>query len=171
MRIGQGVDVHAFAPHTGGPLILGGVAIPHDRSLAGHSDGDAALHALTDALLGAAALGDIGTLVGVDEPATRGVDSRVFLRAALRQVRGQGWCVANVDVTILAQRPRLAPHIPAMRDTIAHDLAVASDRVSVKASTTDRLGFTGRGEGIAVFAVALLAAAHTHDPGGSAAAP
>lgn len=158
-RIGQGVDVHAFDQGAGRPLRLGGVEIPEGPPLAGHSDADVVLHALVDALLGAAALGDLGSLVGVDEPGTAGADSAGFVTAALDLVGGEGYAVGNVDVTVIAQRPRLAGHREAMRGRIADLLGVDVGAVSLKATTTDRLGFIGRGEGIACTAVALLVAA------------
>ncbi len=154
MRIGQGFDVHAFAP--GRPLILGGVTIPYDRGLQGHSDADVLLHALCDALLGALALGDIGQYFPDSDPAWQGADSRVLLRAVMGKVHGHGWRLGNLDCTLIAQAPRLASHIPAMRAHIAADCAVEVSQVSVKATTTERLGFTGRGEGIAAQAVVLL---------------
>lgn len=156
MRIGQGFDVHALVP--GRKLIIGGVHIPHDRGLAGHSDADVLLHAVCDALLGAAALGDIGTHFPDTDARYRGADSRALLRAAASLVRAGNWRIANVDTTIVAQAPRMAPHIEAMRGNIAADLGIAMSAVSVKAKTTERLGFTGRGEGIAAEAVALLVA-------------
>jgi 2-C-methyl-D-erythritol 2,4-cyclodiphosphate synthase len=154
IRVGQGFDVHALV--EGRPLILGGVAIPYERGLLGHSDADALLHALCDALLGAAALGDIGRHFPDTDPTWRGADSRDLLRAVAAKVRAAGFDVGNVDATIVAQAPRMAPHIPAMVACIAADLGIAPDRVNVKAKTTERLGFTGRGEGIAAEAVALL---------------
>jgi 2-C-methyl-D-erythritol 2,4-cyclodiphosphate synthase len=154
IRVGQGFDVHALV--EGRPLILGGVTIPYERGLLGHSDADALLHALCDALLGAAALGDIGRHFPDTDPAWRGADSRDLLRAVASKVRAAGFAVGNVDATIVAQAPRMAPHIPAMVANIAADLGIAPDRVNVKAKTTERLGFTGRGEGIAAEAVALL---------------
>lgn len=156
MRIGQGFDVHAFK--EGGRLILGGVEIPHARGLAAHSDGDVLLHALCDALLGAAALGDIGVHFPDSDPAYRGVDSRQLLRSVVTKVQAQGLRVGNADLTLVAQAPRLAPYIDAMRNTVADDLQVERGRVNVKATTTEHLGFTGRGEGIAAFAVVLLEA-------------
>jgi 2-C-methyl-D-erythritol 2,4-cyclodiphosphate synthase len=159
MRIGQGFDVHALVP--GRKLIIGGVDIPHDRGLEGHSDADVLLHAITDALLGAAALGDIGRHFPDADPAYRGADSRTLLRAVVAKVRAAGYAVANVDATIIAQAPKMAPHVPAMVANIAADLGVEAMRVNVKAKTTERLGFIGRGEGIAAEAVALLAAAPT----------
>jgi len=154
MRIGQGFDVHAF--QDGGTLVLGGVHVPHDQSLQAHSDGDVLLHALCDALLGAAALGDIGNHFPDTDAQYRGADSRTLLRAVAEKLRAGGWRLANADMTVIAQAPRLAPHIDAMRANIAADLQVTTDRISVKATTTEHLGFTGRREGIAAFAVVLL---------------
>ena len=159
VRIGQGVDVHAFDPSPARVLRLGGVTIPDAPGLAGHSDADVVLHALVDALLGAAALGDLGELVGVDLPATEGADSARFVAQALDRIGAAGWAVGNVDVTVLAQRPRLSGHREAMRRRVAELLGLDVGAVSVKASTTDRLGFVGRAEGIACTAVALLVAA------------
>ena len=155
MRIGQGFDVHALVP--GRKLIVGGVEIPFERGLEGHSDADVLLHAITDALLGAAALGDIGRHFPDTDPAYRGADSRALLRAAMAKVGAAGYSVANVDATIIAQAPKMAPHIPAMIAFIAADLGLKPGQVNVKAKTTERLGFTGRGEGIAAEAVVLLA--------------
>jgi len=154
MRIGHGFDVHAFGGE--GPLIIGGVRIPYDTGLLAHSDGDVALHALTDALLGAAALGDIGKLFPDTDQAYKGADSRELLREAMRQIALKGWRVGNVDVTIMAQAPKMLPHSPQMRINIAEDLGIHMDDVNVKATTTEKLGFVGRGEGIACEAVALL---------------
>jgi len=154
MRIGHGFDVHAFTP--GARLVLGGVTIPHDCGLAAHSDGDVLIHALCDALLGAAGLGDIGRHFPDTDPRYAGIDSRVLLRQVIGRLREQGLRVGNVDTTVVAQAPRLAPHVEAMRANLAEDLRVAVGQVNVKATTTERLGFTGRGEGIAAFAVALL---------------
>lgn len=154
-RIGQGFDVHVFA--AGRKLILGGVEIPHERGLLGHSDADALLHAITDAILGAAGLGDIGRLYPDDDPRHAGADSRVLLRGALAAVRQAGWRVVNVDATVIAQAPKISPHAAAMRANIAADLEIVPEAVNVKGKTTERLGFTGRGEGIAAEAVALLA--------------
>lgn len=156
MRIGHGYDVHAFG--DGDFIILGGVQIPHDRGLLAHSDGDVVLHALTDAILGAAALGDIGRHFPDTDPQFKGADSRVLLRHALGLVQAKGWKVGNVDVTIAAQAPKLAPHIEHMRVRVAEDLKVDLDQVNIKATTTEKLGFVGRKEGIAVDAVALLLA-------------
>ena len=155
MRIGQGFDVHALV--TGRKLIVGGVEIPYERGLEGHSDADVLLHAITDALLGAASLGDIGRHFPDSDPAFKGADSRTLLRAAVARVRSAGFAVMNVDATVIAQAPRMAPHIPAMVANIAADLGLPGSQVNVKAKTTERLGFAGRGEGIAAEAVALLA--------------
>lgn len=156
MRIGHGFDVHAFGPDR--PLILGGVRIDHPLGLVAHSDGDVLIHALCDALLGAAGLGDIGKHFPDTDPRYAGADSRVLLRSVVARLHELGWAVANADVTVVAQAPRLAPHIEAMRTHLADDLAVGSDQVNVKATTSEGLGFTGRKEGIAAFAVALLTA-------------
>lgn len=155
-RIGQGYDAHRFT--NGEAIIIGGVKIPYSKSLAAHSDGDVALHALCDALLGAAALGDIGKHFPDTDAQYKGVDSRLLLRHVYGKVREQGYGVVNVDVTIIAQAPKMAPHIPAMREHIAADLNIAVDAVNVKATTTEGMGFEGRGEGISSMAVALLAA-------------
>jgi 2-C-methyl-D-erythritol 2,4-cyclodiphosphate synthase len=157
MRIGHGYDVHCFG--DGDFITLGGVRIPHRAGLVAHSDGDVLLHALSDALLGAAALGDIGKHFPDNDPRFKGADSRVLLRHVVALVRAKGWGVGNVDATIVAQAPKMAPHIDAMRAFIAQDLQVEIDQVNVKATTTEKLGFTGREEGIAVHAVALLLAA------------
>jgi 2-C-methyl-D-erythritol 2,4-cyclodiphosphate synthase len=154
LRIGQGFDVHALV--AGRKLVIGGVHIPCDRGLEGHSDADVLLHAITDAILGAAALGDIGRHFPDTDPTHRGADSRALLRSAVQLARDTGFHVINVDATIVAQAPKMAPHIPAMVEHIAADLAVPPSHVNVKAKTTERLGFTGRGEGIAAEAVALL---------------
>lgn len=155
MLIGQGIDAHRFAP--GRPLVLGGVRIEHDQGLAAHSDGDVAIHALCDALLGAAGLGDIGRHFPDTDPQYAGIDSRILLRGVMTSLRGRGLSVHNADLTLVAQRPRLAPYIPAMCEVLAADLGCPRERVNVKATTTERMGFTGRGEGIAAFAVVLLA--------------
>ncbi|HXZ50436.1 MAG TPA: 2-C-methyl-D-erythritol 2,4-cyclodiphosphate synthase [Burkholderiales bacterium] len=154
MRIGQGFDAHAFA--AGRRLVLGGVTIAHARGLAGHSDADALLHAICDALLGAAALGDIGRHFPDSDAQYKDADSRMLLRAVAAKLAAQGLRAANVDATVVAQAPRLAPHIPQMIANIAADLGLARDRVNVKATTTERLGFAGREEGIAAMAVALV---------------
>ncbi len=155
MRIGQGYDAHRFEP--GKPLVLGGVPIAHDEGLKAHSDGDVLIHALCDALLGAAGLGDIGRHFPDSDPAYAGADSRDLLRAVVGQLHDRGWQVENVDLTAVAQKPKLAPYIDAMRRVLAVDLQVNPQQVNVKATTTEGMGFTGRGEGIAAYAVALLA--------------
>lgn len=157
-RVGQGFDVHALV--EGRPLIIGGVTIPYPRGLAGHSDADVLLHALTDALLGAAALGDIGRHFPDTDPRFKGADSRVLLRHAAQLVREAGWQIGNVDMTIVAQAPKMAPHIPQMVACIAADLGIEPGCVNVKAKTTERLGFTGREEGIAADAICLLHLGH-----------
>jgi 2-C-methyl-D-erythritol 2,4-cyclodiphosphate synthase len=154
MRIGHGYDVHRFG--EGDWIILGGVRIAHRQGLIAHSDGDVLLHALTDALLGAAGLGDIGQHFPDTDERFRGADSRELLREALVLVQGKGWRVGNMDATIVAQAPKMAPHIPAMADIIASDLQVDPDQVNIKATTTEQLGFVGREEGIAAHAVVLL---------------
>lgn len=156
MRIGHGYDVHRFTEGTF--ITLGGVQIPHTLGLLAHSDGDVLLHALSDALLGAAALGDIGKHFPDSDPTFKGADSRVLLRHVVGLIHAKGWQVNNVDATIIAQAPKMAPHIDSMRGRIAEDLQVSLDQVNVKATTTEKLGFTGREEGIAVHAVALLVA-------------
>ena len=154
MRIGQGFDVHALV--EGRKLILGGVQIPYEKGLEGHSDADVLIHAVCDALLGAAGLGDIGMHFPDTDPAYKGADSRVLLRAVAQKVAAAGFEVANVDSTIVAQAPRMAPHIAKMAANISADLGIARAAVNVKATTTEKLGFTGRGEGIAAQAIALL---------------
>jgi 2-C-methyl-D-erythritol 2,4-cyclodiphosphate synthase len=154
MRIGSGFDVHAFT--DGDHVMLGGVRIAHDKGVAAHSDGDVLLHALCDALLGALALGDIGTHFPPTDERWRGADSRVFLRHCASLVKGQGWRVGNADLTVICQAPKVGPHAQAIRESIAHELGVEFEQVSVKATTTEKLGFTGRGEGIAAQAVVLL---------------
>jgi 2-C-methyl-D-erythritol 2,4-cyclodiphosphate synthase len=152
--VGHGFDVHAFAENR--KLIVGGVDIPHERGLAGHSDADVLLHAICDALLGAAGLGDIGRHFPDTDAAFAGIDSRILLRRVAEQLRERGWQAGNVDATIIAQAPKMAPHIAQMTANIAADLGVAIERVNVKATTTEKLGFTGRGEGIAAEAVCLV---------------
>ena len=154
MRIGHGFDVHAYGPGT--QVVIGGVQIEHSHGVVAHSDGDVALHALCDALLGAAGLGDIGGMFPDDDPQWAGADSRVLLRSVVAQVAAAGLRVANADLTVIAQAPRLGPHIEAMRARIAADLGVEVAQVNVKATTTERLGYIGRGEGLAAHAVALL---------------
>ncbi|WP_274570777.1 2-C-methyl-D-erythritol 2,4-cyclodiphosphate synthase [Neisseria leonii] len=156
IRIGQGYDVHQLVP--GRPLILGGVAIPFDKGLLGHSDADALLHALTDALLGAAALGDIGKLFPDTAAENKDADSRVLLRTAYQAVRRAGWQVVNVDSTVIAQQPKLRPHIDAMRANIAADLGLPVEAVNIKGKTNEKLGYLGRCEAIEAQAVVLLAA-------------
>jgi 2-C-methyl-D-erythritol 2,4-cyclodiphosphate synthase len=154
IRIGHGFDVHAFADNR--KLILGGVEIPHERGLAGHSDADVLLHAICDALLGAAGLGDIGRHFPDTSAEFKDIDSRILLRRVAAQLRERAWRVGNVDATLIAQAPKMAPHIARMTAHIADDLGVGIDRVNVKATTTEKLGFAGRGEGIAAEAVCLL---------------
>ena len=154
IRIGQGSDIHALVP--GRKLIIGGVEIPHERGLLGHSDADVLLHALVDALLGAAAMGDIGRLFPDTDERFRDVDSRALLREVRDRLTVAGWRIVNVDTTINAQRPKMAPHIPLMVARIAEDLGIAPDCVNVKAKTAERLGFVGREEGISADAVALI---------------
>ena len=154
IRIGNGYDVHALA--EGLPMWLGGVRIPSETGFVAHSDGDVAIHALCDALLGALALGDIGHLFPDTSDEWKGIDSKILLGKVMDLVREKGWQVGNVDVTIALQRPKLAPHILSMRETLAPILGVGTDAVSVKATTTERLGFVGRSEGCEVWAAALL---------------
>jgi 2-C-methyl-D-erythritol 2,4-cyclodiphosphate synthase len=157
MRIGHGFDVHRFGP--GDTLVLGGVHIPHDRGLVAHSDGDVLIHAVCDALLGALGQGDIGQHFPDTDPANAGIDSRLLLRRVMQLVQQAGWVLGNLDVTIIAQAPRMAPHIASMRENLAADMATRVAQVNVKATTTEKLGFTGRQEGIAVHAVLLLQSA------------
>lgn len=154
LRVGQGFDVHALVADR--PLVIGGVVVPYEKGLLGHSDADVLLHAVTDALLGAAALGDIGRHFPDTSDAYAGADSRVLLRRAHALLTDAGYAVVNVDATIIAQAPKMAPHVAAMVGNIAADLAVPVDCVNVKAKTTERLGFTGRGEGIAAEAIAMI---------------
>ena len=156
VRVGQGWDVHALVP--GRPLVIGGTTIPHAQGLLGHSDADVLLHAITDAMLGAAALGDIGRHFPDTDPRFAGADSRALLREALDRVRAAGWTPSNVDATVVAQAPRLASHVPAMVSAISADLGLEPGRVNVKAKTAERLGFAGRGEGIEAHATVLLVA-------------
>lgn len=156
IRIGHGFDVHAFA--EGRRLVIGGVDIPHDRGLLGHSDADVLIHAICDALLGAAGLGDIGRHFPDSDPRYKGIDSRELLRHVGGLLDARGWRVGNVDATIIAQAPRMAPHIPAMREHLAADLGISVEALNVKATTTEKLGFTGRGEGIAAESVCLIQA-------------
>lgn len=155
IRIGQGFDVHAFG--DGDHLMIGGVRVPHERGVLAHSDGDVALHALCDAMLGALALGDIGQHFPPSDPQWKGADSRAFVRHCNQLLAEQGWRVGNADITVICEKPKIGPHAPAMRAAIADDLGIALDAVSVKATTTEKLGFTGRGEGIAAQATATVA--------------
>lgn len=154
IRIGQGYDVHAFG--DGDHVVLGGVRIAHERGVLAHSDGDVVIHALCDALLGALALGDIGVHFPPSDDRWKGCDSRVFLRHCAALLAERGWRLGNADLTVVCERPRVAAHAPAMRANLAADLGVDVDAISVKATTSEKLGFTGRGEGLAAMAVALL---------------
>ena len=155
-RVGIGYDSHRFAPP--GPLILGGVSIPSDVRLHGHSDGDAVAHAVTDAILGAAGAGDIGEMFSDRDPANKGKDSIEMLAAAVARIQAGGWRVQQVDVTVVTEQPKIAPHRPAMRERLASALAIAPDAVSVKGKTNEGLGWIGRGEGLACMAVATIVA-------------
>ena len=154
IRVGHGFDVHQLVP--GRPLIIGGVKIEHDRGLLGHSDADVLLHAISDALLGAAGMGDIGKHFPDSDVRYQGIDSRELLRVVVGKIAAEGFSIANVDATIIAQAPKMAPHIATMVANISADLGVGASQINVKATTTERLGFTGRGEGIAAEAVCLL---------------
>jgi 2-C-methyl-D-erythritol 2,4-cyclodiphosphate synthase len=154
IRIGQGFDVHAFG--EGDHVMLGGVRIPHARGVLAHSDGDVVLHALCDAMLGALALGDIGRHFPPSDDRWKGADSRAFVRHCDALLRERGWRVGNCDITVICERPKVGPHAQAMREAIAADLGIGHDAVSVKATTTETLGFSGRGEGIAAQAACLL---------------
>ena len=154
MRIGQGFDVHALVP--GRKLVIGGVHIPHDKGLLGHSDADVLLHSICDALLGAAALGDIGSHYPDSDPTYQGADSRTLLKDVGKKISAQGFRIVNIDATIIAQAPRMAPHVAKMTGNIAADLGVNPAAVSIKATTTENLGYIGRGEGIAAQAIALI---------------
>ncbi len=162
-RIGQGFDVHALV--RGRPLVIGGVTIPFEFGLLGHSDADVLLHALTDALLGAAGLGDIGRMFPDTDPAHAGADSRVLLRAAFDRVRAEGYEAVNVDATVICRAPKILPHVAAMARNIADDLGIGARDVNIKGKTTEKLGFTGRGEGIAAQVVVLLARPDHEDAG------
>lgn len=162
MRVGQGFDVHGLV--AGRKLIIGGVEISFDKGLDGHSDADVLLHALTDALLGAAALGDIGRHFPDTDDRYRGADSRVLLREAMKRVGEAGFMVVNVDATIIAQTPKMAPYIPEMIANVAADLRLATTHINIKAKTTEKLGFIGRGEGIAAEAIALIVEVPGHIP-------
>ncbi|SKA25153.1 2-C-methyl-D-erythritol 2,4-cyclodiphosphate synthase [Novilysobacter spongiicola] len=154
IRIGQGFDVHAFG--DGDHVMLGGVRVPHSHGVLAHSDGDVAIHALCDAMLGALSLGDIGRHFPPSDPRWKDADSRAFLRHCRALAAGQGWQLGNADVTVICERPKVGPHVEAMREALSSDLGVGIDAVSVKATTSETLGFTGRGEGIAAMAVCLL---------------
>ncbi|MGQ4583050.1 2-C-methyl-D-erythritol 2,4-cyclodiphosphate synthase [Lysobacter sp. F60174L2] len=154
IRIGQGYDVHAFG--NGDHVVLGGVRVPHDRGVLAHSDGDVVIHALCDAMLGALALGDIGRHFPPSDPRWKDADSRTFLRHCNAMLGERGWRLGNADITVVCERPRVGPHSQAMRELLAADLGVAVDAISVKATTSETLGFTGRGEGIAAMAACLL---------------
>jgi len=160
MRIGIGYDVHALV--AGRPLVIGGVTVPHSRGLAGHSDADVLLHAICDALLGALALGDLGMHFPDTDPRWKGADSRALLQHVMSLLRARGYAVANLDATVIAQAPKLAPFIQAMRDNVAADVGCDTSCVSIKATTTERLGFAGREEGIAAEAVVLVMAASSN---------
>jgi 2-C-methyl-D-erythritol 2,4-cyclodiphosphate synthase len=154
-RIGQGFDVHRFT--TGDHVMLGGVRIPHEQGVEAHSDGDVVLHALCDAMLGAVALGDIGRHFPPGDPRWKDADSRGLLREVRRLVEAAGWRTGNCDITVVCERPKVMPHAAAMRAVIAGELGIAEDAVSIKATTSERMGYTGRGEGLAALAVVLLA--------------
>ena len=157
VRVGQGFDVHALV--EGRPLVIGGVTIPHTHGLLGHSDADVLLHAITDAILGGAGLGDIGRHFPDTDPAYKGADSRVLLRAAMQKVRQKGWAVVNIDATVHAQAPKIGPHAELMVANIAVDLSISPEDINIKAKTNESLGYLGRKEGIAATVVALLARA------------
>ena len=154
IRIGQGFDVHAFC--EGDHVILGGVRIPHERALAAHSDGDVALHALCDAMLGAAALGDIGRHFPPSDPEWSGADSRDLLRKVELLLKHDGWAVSNADITLVCEQPKITPHAEQMQANIAEDLGLETQDISIKATTTEGLGFCGRGEGISALAIVLI---------------
>jgi 2-C-methyl-D-erythritol 2,4-cyclodiphosphate synthase len=154
MRIGHGYDAHRF--QEGRRLVLGGVEIPHDRGLAAHSDGDVLIHAICDALLGAAALGDIGRHFPDTKDEFAGIDSRILLRRVVNVVEENGWKIANVDATVVAQRPKIGAHVPTMRERLASDMKIDVGQLNIKGTTTEGMGFAGREEGIAAYAVALL---------------
>lgn len=156
IRVGHGVDVHPYSPDPQRTLILGGVRIPNERGLAGHSDADVVLHALVDALLGAAGLGDIGTLFGSEDPSHAGADSQVFLAGALQEIAQAGWSIGNADLTLIGETPRIGPYRDRLIESVASLLGVSPSAVNLKATTTDGLGFTGRGEGLMCDAVVVL---------------
>lgn len=157
IRIGQGLDVHAFG--DGDHVMLGGVRVPHDRGVVAHSDGDVVIHALCDAMLGALSLGDIGQHFPPSDPQWKDADSLAFLRHCKALIRQRGWQVGNADITVICEQPKVGPHALAMRELLASELNLALDAVSIKATTSETLGFTGRGEGIAAMTVCLLVAA------------
>ncbi|MFT3791634.1 MAG: 2-C-methyl-D-erythritol 2,4-cyclodiphosphate synthase [Rudaea sp.] len=159
MRIGQGIDIHAFGP--GDHVVVGGVRIAHARGVVAHSDGDVAIHALCDAILGALALGDIGRHFPPSDERWRGANSRIFLRRCAELMRERGFTLGNADVSIVCEAPKIAPHADAVRANLAADLGCTVDQVGIKATTSEKLGFSGRGEGIAAFAVVLLVARHS----------
>ena len=154
MRIGQGYDAHKFK--EGGRLILGGVEVPYEKGMEAHSDGDVVIHALCDALLGAMSLGDIGKHFPDTDDSYKGIDSRILLKEVMNKVREGGMKLGNADITVIAQEPKLAPHIQSMREILATDMSTGINNVSIKATTTEKMGFTGRAEGIAVTAIVLL---------------
>ena len=154
MKIGQGFDAHRL--ETGHPLVIGGITIPYDKRLVAHSDGDVLIHALCDALLGAAGLGDIGQHFPPGNAAYRNIDSRILLRRVVTMLSERALEISNIDVTVVAQEPRLAPYIPSMKEVLAEDIGVDIESINIKATTTEGLGFTGRGEGIAALAVVLV---------------
>ncbi|MGA9334798.1 MAG: 2-C-methyl-D-erythritol 2,4-cyclodiphosphate synthase [Rudaea sp.] len=154
MRIGQGIDIHAFGP--GDHVVIGGVRIAHSRGVVAHSDGDVAIHSLCDAILGALALGDIGTHFPASDERWRDADSRTFLRHCAKLMRQAGFALGNADITVVCESPKIAPHALTMRTHLASDLDCAVDRISVKATTSEKLGFSGRNEGLAAFAVVLI---------------
>jgi 2-C-methyl-D-erythritol 2,4-cyclodiphosphate synthase len=155
MRIGHGFDAHRFTDDKD-VVIIGGVSIPFDQGLEAHSDGDVLIHALCDALLGAAAMGDIGQHFPDTDPDNKGIDSRILLRHIIGLLNGKGYTLSNADITIIAQAPKMMKHIPAMRELLADDLQVPLDRINIKATTTEKMGYTGRGEGISTHAVVLI---------------
>lgn len=154
MRVGHGYDAHRFV--EGRPLILGGIEIPHDKGLEGHSDADALIHAICDALLGAAGLGDIGTYFPDTDKKFKNIDSRILLRDVIEHIKKRNYTVNNVDATVIAQAPKLLPHVPAMKSCLAKDLEIKEEQLNLKATTTEKMGFIGREEGIAVHAVCLI---------------
>ncbi|MBR4994531.1 MAG: 2-C-methyl-D-erythritol 2,4-cyclodiphosphate synthase [Alistipes sp.] len=154
IRVGQGYDVHSLG--EGLRLVLGGIEVPHTKGCIAHSDGDVAIHAICDALLGALALGDIGKLFPDNDPTLKGIDSKILLRKVCQEVTDRGYSISNVDCTIAMQRPKLRPYIDTMREVLAEQMGITADRVSMKATTTERLGFEGREEGVSAMAVVLI---------------